>query len=382
MTNGDAIGRLDDAVGEFIPLVDLKAQLPQIEEQVRAGWDRVLKDATFIMGPELARFEKAFAAYCGSAHCIGVNSGTDALEIALRAVGVGIGDEVILPANTFVASAAAVARCGATPVLVDCDQTHLLIDVGQIAKATTERTKAIMPVHLYGQMAPLAPILDFANSRGIAVVEDAAQAHGARQGGHRAGSLGAASGFSFYPGKNLGAFGDGGAVVTPSAETAKLAAGLRNFGSHTKYEHPQLGFNTRLDPLQAIVLDVKLQRLDAWNQSRQAAAERYASLLDGIGSITLPQVAPENEHVWHLYVVRVPDRDRVLSALHDARIGASVHYPTPIHLHGAFAGLGHRSGAFPVAESASREVLSLPLFAEITAEQQERVARVLASQLD
>ncbi len=362
---------------QSIPLVDLKAQLPQVEDEIRALWDEVLKNTAFVMGPTLARFESAFASYCGAARCVGVNSGTDALEMGLRALGVGPGDEVIIPANTFIASAVAIARCGAKPALVDCDPVYHLIDPAQIADAITDRTKAIMPVHLYGQLAPMAPIQAIAEKHDLPILEDAAQAHGASQDGRRAGSFGALAGFSFYPGKNLGAFGDGGAVVTGSEELAERLIGLRNFGSHVKYEHPVMGFNTRLDPLQAVVLEVKLKLLDRWNEARRAAAARYEALLGGVGAITLPKVAAGNEHIWHLYVIRVPDRDRVLAALHEAKIGAGIHYPTPVHLHGAFADLGHARGAFEVAEKAGDEILSLPLFAEITAEQQERVVSVL-----
>jgi dTDP-4-amino-4,6-dideoxygalactose transaminase len=362
---------------ERIPLVDLGAQHREIAEEVRAGMARVVETSAFILGREVSEFEEAFAAFSEVRHCIAVANGTDALELSLRAVGVGSGDEVILPANTFIATAAAVVRAGATPVLVDCDPLYQLIDVGQVAARLTPRTKALVPVHLFGQAARVEELLALAEMRGVAVVEDAAQAHGARRHGTVAGAFGSAAGTSFYPGKNLGAYGDGGAVLTGSDAVARKVRALRNYGSEAKYSHPEIGFNSRLDTLQAVVLRAKLGRLAAWNEARREAARRYDALLSRIPGIALPATLPGNEHVWHLYVVRVPRRDVVLARLQEAGIGAGVHYPVPIHLLGAFATLGHRRGDFPAAEAAAAEILSLPLFPHITAAQQERVAGAL-----
>jgi dTDP-4-amino-4,6-dideoxygalactose transaminase len=264
-------------------------------------------------------------------------------------------------------------------VLVDCDPVHHLIDSERVTARLGLRTRAVIPVHLYGQMAPLEALAELLRGRDITVVEDAAQAQGARRHGRVAGGVGAIAGTSFYPGKNLGAYGDGGAVLTASDDLARRARALRNYGSEVKYAHPEIGFNSRLDTLQAVVLRAKLRRLAAWNAARRAAAERYDRLLAGVRGVTLPATLAGNEHVWHLYVVRVPDRDRVLARLAEAGIGAGIHYPVPLHLQGAFAGLGHRRGDFPAAEAAAAEVLSLPIFPHITPEQQERVASTLAA---
>jgi dTDP-4-amino-4,6-dideoxygalactose transaminase len=309
-------------------------------------------------------------------------NGTDAIEIALRALGVGPGDECIVPANTFIATAEAVSRAGATPVLVDCadDETYL-IDTDAVKAAVTPRTRAIIPVHLYGQAAPVERLLPLATRMGIWLVEDAAQAHGACRYGTSAGALGDAAATSFYPGKNLGAYGDAGAALTSSADVAARMRMIRDHGSPRKYEHEVLGVNSRLDTLQAVVLSAKLRRLAGWNAARRAAAARYDELLCGCDAVVRPRTLDGNEHVWHLYTVRVPDRDRVLKELRAAGIGAGIHYPQPIHLTEAFAGLGYEEGAFPVAEGTARGLLSLPLFPEITVAQQERVASVLASVL-
>ncbi|WP_433271827.1 DegT/DnrJ/EryC1/StrS family aminotransferase [Actinosynnema sp. CS-041913] len=357
-----------------IPLVDLRAQHEQVADEVADGWAQVLKTTAFIGGRQVAEFEAEFAAYQEVPHCVGVGNGTDAIELALRALDVGPGDECVLPANTFIATAEAVARSGATPVLVDCVADTGLIDVDLVADALTERTKAILPVHLYGQAAPVEKLRGF----GVPVVEDAAQAQGARRHGVAVGGLGDIAATSFYPGKNLGAYGDGGAVLTRSDELASAVRLLREHGSPRKYEHTVLGFNSRLDTLQAVVLSAKLRRLDDWNTGRRAAADRYSSLLASVPEVTLPVVLEGNVPVWHLYVVRVPNRDRVLAALHAAGIGAGIHYPTPVHLTGAFDSLGHARGDFPVSEEIAGEILSLPLFPEITATQQERVVAALA----
>lgn len=364
-----------------IPLVDLKAQVPEIEAEVREAWDDILKNTAFIMGARVQGFEEAFAEFCEVPHCVGVANGTDAVEIALRAAGVGKGDEVIIPANTFIATALAAARAGATPVLVDVDEEHQLIDPAAVREKITDATRAILPVHLFGQIAPMEALLQIAKEHDLVVVEDLAQSQGARQGGKRAGAFGAIGGTSFYPGKNIGAFGDAGAVVSTSEAFAKRARALRNYGSEVKYHHPETGFNSRLDPLQAAVLTAKLKRLERWNGQRREAAARYDALLEGVDAVRRPSTADGNEHVWHLYVIRLADRDRVLGQLHEAGIGAGIHYPVPVHLQGAFADLGHREGDFPVTEKLASEILSLPLFPEITSAQQERVVEVLRSAL-
>jgi dTDP-4-amino-4,6-dideoxygalactose transaminase len=360
-----------------VPLVDLKAQLPLVEKEIREGWDRIVQNTAFILGKDVAEFEAAFAEFTGSKHCIGVGNGTDAIEIACRALGIGPGDEVIVPANTFIATALGVERAGAKCVLVDCEADHQLIDPKLVEAKITKATKAIFPVHLFGQMAPMAPIMDIAKAKGIAVLEDCAQSHGATQNGTRCGTQGRAAAYSFYPGKNLGAFGDAGAVVTDAPEIATKVKALRNYGSEVKYHHPETGFNSRLDPLQAVVLKAKLKHLAGWNEKRRAAAARYDALLRDVRGVEAPKTLAGNVHVWHLYVVRVAERDRVLARLNEAGVGAGIHYPVPIHLQGAFSHLHHSRGDFPVAEKAANEIVSLPLFPEITEAQQEFVVDAL-----
>ncbi|MBW2419508.1 MAG: DegT/DnrJ/EryC1/StrS family aminotransferase [Deltaproteobacteria bacterium] len=364
-----------------VPLVDLSAQHREVAAEVEAGLAEVMANTSFVLGPQVAAFEEEFASFSGVGHCVGVANGTDALELVLRALGVGPGDEVILPANTFIASALAVTRAGAVPVFVDCDPVHHLIDADAVAGHITARSKALMAVDLYGQVAPFEALEPLCESRGIALVEDAAQSQGARRNGRVAGGFGAAAGTSFYPGKNLGAYGDAGAVLTDRDDLAERVRRLRNYGSEVKYEHPELGFNSRLDTLQAVVLSAKLRRLARWNEERRRAAALYDALLGDLADVKRPAVLPGNEHVWHLYVVGVPERDRVLSMLQESGIGAGVHYPLPCHLQGAYADLGYREGSFPVAEAAAREILSLPLFPGISAEQQERVVGVLKEAL-
>jgi len=368
-----------------IPLVDLASMHAEIAGEVEAGFAELLASGAFVQGPQVTAFEEAFADFTEVRHCVGMANGTDALELALRAVGVGHGDEVILPANTFIATAEAVARAGATPVLVDCDPEFLLIDTDAVAARIGARTKAIVPVHLFGQAAPVEGLAALARDLGVALVEDHAQSHGATRHGRAAGSLGIAAATSFYPGKNLGAYGDGGAVLTDSDEVAARVRALGNHGSTVRYQHPELGFNSRLDSLQAVVLSAKLARLPAWNKARTAAAERYSELLAGVAGITLPATMPGNTHVWHLYVVRFDGgpvrRDAVLAALHAAGVGAGIHYPVPVHLQGAFTGLGHRRGDFPVAEKAAESMLSLPLFPHVSEDQIDYVVGVVASAL-
>ena len=365
-----------------IPLVDLSAQHAAVADEVAEGWREVLSQTAFIGGPQVAAFEREYAEFTGVPHCVALGNGTDAIEIALRALGIGPGDECILPANTFIATAEAVSRAGATPVLADCaDDDTYLIDVDAAEAAVTPRTAAVIPVHLYGQAAPVERLLPLARRIGGPIVEDAAQSQGATRDGTSAGGLGDVAATSFYPGKNLGAYGDAGAALTGSAEVAARMRMIRDHGSPAKYQHEVPGVNSRLDTLQAVVLSAKLRRLAAWNAARRTAAARYDELLSGCDAVVRPCTLDGNDHVWHLYVVRVPDRDRVLKELQTAGIGAGIHYPVPVHLTPAFAGLGYAPGAFPVAERTARELLSLPLFPEITADQQERVVSVLVSAL-
>lgn len=361
-----------------IPPVDLSIQHAEIAEEVAAGWAQVLAKTAFINGPQVAAFEQAYADYSGVPFCVGLANGTDALELAVRAIGAGPGDECILPTNSFIATAEAVARAGATPVFVDCDPDSFLIDTKAAQAAITSRTKAILPVHLYGQLAPVEELLPVAAEHGITVIEDAAQSQGARRNGAISGSLGHIAGTSFYPGKNLGAYGDAGAVTTTVPELNAAVRLLRDHGSPTKYVHSTLGFNSRLDTLQAVVLSAKLRRLDEWNVQRRTAADMYASLLAGIPGVIAPTTLPGNEHVWHVYAIRVPARDRVLAHLRENGVGAQIHYPTPIHLTEAFAQFGQGAGSCPNAEQVTTEILSLPIYPGITRTQQERVAEVLS----
>jgi dTDP-4-amino-4,6-dideoxygalactose transaminase len=363
-----------------IPFVDLRLQDDEIAAEVREGWDRVIADSAFVLSEVMRDFERDYAHYCGAAHCVAVANGTDALELALRAVGVGPGDEVVVPAMTFVATAHAVLRAGAVPVLVDVDPDHLLIDAGQVADGSWSQARAVVPVHLYGQLAPMRDLRKVADERGLAVVEDAAQAHGATGEGDQPGAGGVAA-TSFYPSKNLGAYGDAGAVVTDDQAVADRVRSLRDHGTAARYEHPDIGFNSRLDGLQAVVLLAKLRRLDAWNEQRRQAAARYDELLADVAGVVAPTVRPGNVHVWHLYTVRVDRRDEVLGLLTEAGVQAAVHYPTPLHLHGSMRFLGHGPGAFPNSEAAARELLSLPLFPGITADQQDRVVSALVDAL-
>jgi dTDP-4-amino-4,6-dideoxygalactose transaminase len=365
-----------------IPLVDLPLQHAQVADEVEAATVQLMHTGAFTDGPDVGAFEAEFAAFSGAAHAIGVASGTDALELALRAAGVGPGDEVVMPANTFVATAEAAMRAGALPVLADVDPVHLLLDPAACEAAITERTAAVMPVHLYGQLAPMAPILEIAGRRGLPVIADAAQAQGATDpaGGIATGVLAAAT--SFYPGKNLGAYGDAGAVVT---NDEALAERVRSIGHHgmgaDRYQHVRFGCTSRLDTIQAIVLRAKLARLDKWNDQRRAAARTYDELLAGVDGVERPATAPGNTHVWHLYVVQVDRRDEVLAALRNGGIGAGVHYPVPLHRQPALAGSPSAGGTFPVAERAAARILSLPLFPGITEAQQERVVTALSAAL-
>jgi dTDP-4-amino-4,6-dideoxygalactose transaminase len=364
-------------VSQAIPLVDLAAQHAEVATDIARGLERLFAASSYILGPEVAEFETAFARFCGVEHCVGVGNGTDAIELMLRALDIGEGTEVVVPANTFIATALAVLRAGARPVLVDCDQ-HFLIDPERVAAALTPRTRALLPVHLFGQTAAMEELAGIASRHGLLLLEDAAQAHGARRHGRAAGSLGLAAAFSFYPGKNLGAYGDAGAITTADSALAARLRRLRNWGSERKYHHPEIGFNSRLDSLQAIVLSAKLVRLPVWNLARQRAAERYHAQLAGHVDLDTPRTLAGNDHVWHLYVVRTRWRDRALAHLQAKGIGAGIHYPTPLHLHGALRHLGYRPGDFPAAERAAAEIVSLPLHPHLAATQQERVVACLA----
>jgi len=365
----------------IIPLVDLAAQHAEVADEVRVNLDEVFGTTAFIGGPAVAEFEKAYADAVGVSYCVGVANGTDAVELALRVAGVGVGDEVVLPANTFIATAEAVSRIGAVPVLADVDPKYLLIDPESVARVVGPRTKAIVPVHLFGQTAPVERLVELAESCGAAIVEDAAQSQGATRFDRPAGGLGLLAGTSFYPGKNLGAAGDAGAVITNDAELADRVRTMAAHGSDRKYVHDVVGMNSRLDTVQAVVLSAKLRRLATWNEMRRTAANRYTEMLAGEPGITLPSTAEGNLDVWHLYVIRVRDRDRVLSELHDAGVGAGIHYPCPIHLTGAYQSLGIPVGSHPVTEAAANEILSLPLYPHITAAQQEFVADILRRSL-
>lgn len=364
-----------------IPLVDLAAQHAEVAAEVTEGWRRVIATTSFIGGEDLTAFESDFAAFCGVEHCVGVANGTDAVELALRAAGIGPGDEVIVPANTFVATAEAVIRAGASVVFVDCEPDHLLIDVSAVEARIGPRTRAVIAVDLYGQVPVMEELVALGDRSGILLFEDAAQSQGAGRLGRRAGSFGVAAATSFYPGKNLGAYGDAGAVLTSSADVADRLRGLRNHGGSGRYQHEILGFNSRLDTLQAVVLRAKLARLGQWNERRREAAVRYADLLGDVPDVVVPGTLAGNEHVWHLYVIRVPRRDEVLHSLRAAGIGAGIHYPVPVHLQSAFLAGGPGEGACPVAEQAAGEIMSLPIFPGITADQQERVGEAVRKAL-
>ncbi|MFV0458017.1 MAG: DegT/DnrJ/EryC1/StrS family aminotransferase [Actinomycetales bacterium] len=362
----------------MIPFLDLASQQAEIVDEVLPGWRAAFEAAAFIGGPEVSAFEQEFAAYLGVRHVVGVSNGTDALELAYRAAGVQAGDEVVMPANTFIATAEAASRIGAVPVFVDVDPDHLLIDPSAIEAVISARTRAIVPVHLYGQTAPMAEVLAVARAHGVAVVEDAAQAQGATSTAGTAGALGRLAGTSFYPGKNLGAAGDAGAVMCNDDDLAAVVRSMAAHGSAVKYVHERVGMNARLDALQAPVLRAKLRRLEGWNAARRTAADRYQELLSSVEGVVLPAVRPGNRDVWHLYVIQVENRDLVMQAMTSSGIGVAIHYPTPVPLSPAYAHLGYRSGQFPVSEAAAGRILSLPMFPHLTASQQERVATGLA----
>jgi dTDP-4-amino-4,6-dideoxygalactose transaminase len=364
-----------------VPLLDLKRQYDNIRTEALAAIDQVMDSTSFAGGPFVARFEKNFAEFCQCRHAIGVGSGTDALWVALHGLGVGNGDEVITAPNSFIATAEAISQCGAVPVFVDIDPRTYTLDPALLEAAITPRTRAIIPVHLYGQMADMDPILAIAEKHGLVVIEDAAQAHGAEYKGRRAGSLGHAGCFSFYPGKNLGAYGEAGAVVT---NNEKLAEGMRIFRDHgqqRKYHHSVIGWNSRMDGIQGAILDVKLKHLPLWNAARRKNAELYTDLLaDGNGAAlpyALPYEAAYARHVYHIYPIRLKNRDQVLSRLAEKNIACGIHYPVPIHLQQAYSGMRKGKGAFPLTEKYANEQLSLPMFPELTEEQIHFVANEL-----
>ncbi len=366
-----------------VPMLDLAHQHRLIADEVAAGFARVLADTSYVLGPEVAAFERQYARHLGVREVVGVGNGTDALVLALRAVGVGPGDEVVLPANTFVATAEAVVLVGATPVLVDPGDDHLM-DAATLAGAVTARTRAVVPVHLYGQVADVAAIRAAVRSAGgekVAIVEDAAQSQGAVRGGRAAGALGDVAATSFYPGKNLGAYGDAGGVSTDSPEIAAAIRALRNHGGLARYEHAVIGTNSRLDTLQAVVLSAKLRRLDDWNDERRAIADAYRARLEPLvraAGLGLPIAGERSAHVYHQFVVEVPERDRVHAEMAASGIGVGIHYPTPIHLLPAFAGRGlGEAGAFPNAEAQASRILSLPIYPGLGDDALQRVVGAL-----
>ncbi|HEX8560796.1 MAG TPA: DegT/DnrJ/EryC1/StrS family aminotransferase [Pyrinomonadaceae bacterium] len=363
-----------------VPFVDLQAQYRTIKAEVDAAVQRVLDTSAFILGREVEAFERDFAEYVGARECVGVSNGTAAIHLALMACGVGPGDEVIVPANTFFATPEAVSAAGATPVFVDCDPVTYNIAPEKIEAAVTERTRAVIPVHLYGQPADVDAVSAVALRHNLFVVEDAAQAHGARYKGRRAGSLARAACFSFYPGKNLGAYGEGGAVTTDDPEVARRVRLLRDHGSEVKYRHEVVGYNLRLEGIQGAVLGVKLRHLDGWNELRRQHAARYRELLgplEDAGALTLPREAAYAEHVYHLFVIQTSARDALQRYLSSAGVQTGIHYPVPAHLQPAYAALGRREGDFPEAERQARRVLSLPMFAELTGRQLAYVAHAI-----
>jgi len=356
-----------------IPLVDLKAQYQSIRPEIDAAVARVLESGQFILGEEVEAFEQAFAVYCGTSEAIGVNSGTSALHLAFLAAGIGPGAEVITVPFTFVATIASIVYAGARPILVDIDPVHYTLDPEKLEQAITPRTKAIVPVHLYGQSADMDPILDIARRYNVMVIEDAAQAHGAEYKGRRCGSIGAMACFSFYPGKNLGAYGEGGAVVTNDAALARRIRTLRSWGEERRYEHTVKGFNYRMDAIQGAILGVKLRHLAAWTKQRRSRAHEYRRALTGT-EMTLPAERSGAKHVFHVYAVRAAQRDAWRTRLTELGIQTGVHYPVPLHLQPAHRDLGYKRGDFPVSEQVAAEILSLPMFPELTDPQIDTIA--------
>ena len=354
---------------------------PDITENDLFNVNQVIRSGLLTHGKYSLKLEDLFCEFTGAKFATTVSNCTAGLHLSCLVSGFGPGDEVIIPSNTFIATAMSAVRCGASIVMVDCDDEYQLMDPTQVGPAITDRTKAIIPVHLFGQVAPMEAIGHISGDSGVPVVEDAAQAHGAAQDGRNAGQFGVAASWSFYPGKNLGAYGDGGGVTMNDEKLRDAVIALRNYGSAAKYEHPGEGYNSRLDTLQAVVLRAKLKRLADWNAARRAAAARYDDLLKDIEEVRTPKTMPQNTHVFHLYPIRVQNRDGVLAQLHEQGIGAGIHYPKALHLQGAFAHLGHKEGEFPNAENAAATMISLPMFPEITEQQQARVVECLKNAL-
>jgi dTDP-4-amino-4,6-dideoxygalactose transaminase len=356
-----------------VPFLDLKTPYHELKEELDAAYQRVMESGWYILGEEVEAFEREFASFCGVKHCIGVGNGLEALHLILRAYGIGPGDEVIVPANTYIATWLAVSYAGAIPVPVEPDPQTYNLDPDRIESAITARTRAILPVHLYGQPADMDPILEIARRQGLKVVEDAAQAHGATYKGTQAGALGDAAGWSFYPGKNLGALGDAGAVTTNDDDLADRVHVLRNYGSRTKYYNEIKGYNSRLDPLQAAFLRAKLPHLDKWNQRRKSIVSVYRQKLAGIPELVIPFVPEGIEPSWHLFVVRHPQRDALQKHLADAGVGTLIHYPVPPHLSDAYAEMSCKPGDFPVTERIAQTALSIPIGPHLQAEQMQYV---------
>jgi dTDP-4-amino-4,6-dideoxygalactose transaminase len=353
----------------MIPLVDLKAQYNSIKTELDNAIQGVFDSTSFIMGEELERFEEEFALFCNTKYAIGVANGSDALILALKVCGIIKGDEVITVPHTFIATAEAISNVGGKVVFVDINLRTYIIDVSKIEEKINEKTKAIIPVHLYGQPADMDPIMELAKKYNLKVIEDAAQAHGAEYKGKKVGSIGDVACFSFYPGKNLGAYGDAGMITTNSEEIAKRVKLLRNHGSIKKYEHKIEGYSSRLDNLQAAILRVKLRHLNKWNDLRRRNAKKYNELLDNIDNVIVPYEADYAKHVYHLYVIRTENRDKLREELKSNNITTGIHYPIPLHLQPAYNYLGYKEGDFPVTEKASQEILSLPMFAELSEKQ-------------
>lgn len=362
-----------------IPFVDLRAQYRMIGEEIVASIREVLSRGDFILGSKVSEFERAFAEFTSVKHAIGVGSGLDALRVALMALDIGPGDEVILPANTFIATAFAVDGAGAKPVLIDCDPRTYGIDVSAIESVMTPKTRAIIPVHLTGQPADMDPILEIARRRRIHVVEDAAQAHGSYYKGRPCGSMGIAGCFSFYPGKNLGAYGDAGLIATNDDDFAGRCNCIRNYGQRVKYEHREKGLNTRLDTLQAAVLVVKLKYISRWNSQRSEHARCYKELLDGVGDLQFQAQQPDSTHIYHLFIVETGAREPLQEYLSKAGVQTGIHYPIPIHLQEAYRDLGYGPGDFPTTERLARRMLSLPMYPELTVDQIEQVSSLIKS---
>jgi dTDP-4-amino-4,6-dideoxygalactose transaminase len=363
-----------------VPFVDLTRIHAPLKEDILKRIGSIIDRSAFVLGPEVDSFERDFAAFVGSAHAVGVSSGLDALILALKALEIGPGDEVIVPANTFIATAFAVSSCGAKPILVDCEEESYNIDPAKIEKAITSRTKAILPVHLYGQPADMGPIMDIAKKRGLVVVEDCAQSHGAKYDGKMTGTFGAISCFSFYPGKNLGAMGEGGAIVTADEKLRARVRMFRDVGQREKYHHDVIGHNSRLHTVQAAILSAKLPHLMTQTEDRVRAARRYDELMSGIPYLKLPKNVAGRSHVYHLYVVqtRSPDeREALRKHLNDRSVQCGIHYPIPIHMQVAYKGLKQSEGAFPVTEKLARTILSLPMFCGMTEDELTTVAKVV-----